>query len=221
MYDLRQSGPLPVRRRGFTLIEVLVVVGLIVLLAGALGLALRGGEGGSGLIAAERAVAGLFQGARAQAVLLGTEARVIIADDVSDPDRYMRTLALVYLSTDPAKPGVWLSNGEAVTLPPGLYVIPANYSGTAPVRSSADGQGMGFVEGFPFRESTASGGSAWLSFAYDAQGVARQPGAKIVIGAGRRLDVDTPVVFNAEQVAGFALARFGGLIPARSPQDLQ
>lgn len=219
------SAHLPARpfRRlaAFTLVEVLVVVGLIALLAGVLGVALRGGEGGSGLVAAERIAAGMFQSARSQAVLLGTEARVIIANDASDDGRYLRTLAIVY--RDPEAPNVWRSTGDGVTLPTGLYVIPSDYpSARAPIRSSGGAGSMGFGEEFPFRESSASDGTGnWLYYAYNAQGIAAQAGEKVVLGAGRRTDATAPVEFNAEQVAGFALARFGGLITAREPQDLQ
>lgn len=194
------------------------MVGLIAVLAGALGLALRGGEGGAALTGASRTVAGVFQAARAQAVLLGTEARVIIANDPSDPDRYLRALAIVH--RDPENPNLWRSNGDVVTLPKGLYIIPPSYSGPAPKRSSGPSLTMGFSQGFPFREAAESGGSGWLAYAYDAQGVTAQAGAKVVVGAGRLSDAGAAVEFNGEQVAGFALARLGGLIHARSPEDL-
>lgn len=116
--------------RAFTLIEVLVVIGLIIILVGGIGLGLagRGGEGAS-LVNAQSLVAGLVGATRAQAALHQTSARLIIYAQQppganADSNKYLRTLQVVRQETLPTGRTIWVAAGDPVTLPAPICVVP-------------------------------------------------------------------------------------------------
>ena len=129
----------PGRRRAFTLVEMLVVIGLIVLLAGAGALALagRGGEGAA-LANAQNIVAGLVGTTRAQAALHQTRARLAVYAQMptsGDAAKYLRTL--VVLREEPPDSNRYVAVSSPVTLPTPVCVVPP-----APVPSNHLGAGV-------------------------------------------------------------------------------
>src|SRR5690606_32751365 len=66
------------QKAGFTLLELLVVLGLAGLLTAGIGLAVRGGPASASLDAAQSLVAGLLTSARTQAALSRVRARVLV-----------------------------------------------------------------------------------------------------------------------------------------------
>lgn len=121
---------------GFTLVEIMVVVGLLVILVGgsALALAGRGGEGAA-LANAQAIVQGLVSTARAQAALHQTNTRLIVYGNQppaanADAAKYLR--ALQVLRQEAIAGGtVWVAAGEQVILPTPICIVPA-----APVPAS-------------------------------------------------------------------------------------
>jgi type II secretory pathway pseudopilin PulG len=114
--------------RAFTLVELLVVVGLIILLVsgGALALAGRGGEG-TALSNAQSLVSGLVGATRAQAALHQTNARLIVYAQIppgvtADAGKYLRALQIV--RQDPNGAPIWIAAGDPVTLPTPICVVP-------------------------------------------------------------------------------------------------
>ncbi len=129
--------------RGFSLIELLVVVGVIVILIGGVGMAVAG-RGGSGpaLSTAQSLVAGLVATARAQAVLHQTEARLLVyaqtpAAGNRDNTRYLRALQVVRLETLANGTTAWVAVGDSVLLPAPVCVVPP-----APVPANHLAQGV-------------------------------------------------------------------------------
>lgn len=118
------------RRRAFTLVELLVVIGVIVILLGGVGMAIAGrGGSGAALSTAQSLVAGLVGTARAQAVLHQTEARLLIyaqnpATGNRDNTRYLRALQVVRLETLPNGASAWVAVGDSVLLPAPICVVP-------------------------------------------------------------------------------------------------
>jgi type II secretory pathway pseudopilin PulG len=122
-------GPLQ-RRRAFSLLELLVVIGLIVLLtgAGALALAGRGGEG-SALANAQSIVGSMVGAARAQAALHQTDARLVVYATLppganADAAKYLRTLQVVRNETPGATRPQWVAVGNPITLPVPVCIVP-------------------------------------------------------------------------------------------------
>lgn len=128
----RPSGSLDARRaplrRAFTLVELLVVIGLILIFMGGVGLAVagRGGEG-TALSNAQSLVAGLVGAARAQAALHQTRARLVVYAQMppaanADAAKYLR--CLIVLREEPFDSGRYVAVGDPVTLPSPICVVP-------------------------------------------------------------------------------------------------
>ena len=129
-----RPAPLPrVGARGFSLIEMLIVVGLIVFLVGAFALALRGrSTEGIALANAQTAVTSLVGATRAQAALHQTRARLVVYAQMppgGDAAKYLRSLIVV--REEPSGSNQFTAVGDPVTLPAPICVVP-----TAPVPAS-------------------------------------------------------------------------------------
>lgn len=116
------------RVTAFTLIELMVVVGLIVLLVAGAGIALsgRGGEGVA-LSGAQGTLAGLVGSTRAEAALNQTTARLLVyalPPPTGDAGKYLRTLQIV--REEPQGSSNWYAVGDPVTLPTPVCVVPTS-----------------------------------------------------------------------------------------------
>jgi type II secretory pathway pseudopilin PulG len=115
-------------RAAFTLVELMVVIGLVIILVGSISIALRGrGSEGAALANAQTVLSSLVGTARAQAAVHHTNARVVIYSEqppTGDSNKYLRSLIVV--REDPATPGTFIAVGDALTLPaPVCVVLPA------------------------------------------------------------------------------------------------
>jgi prepilin-type N-terminal cleavage/methylation domain-containing protein len=129
-------------RRGFTLIEILVVIAVILILASMM-LVIRPANP-EGLSNGQRMLSSMLRSARAQAMMnraalpqpvgfTGTWApaefryRVLIKNDPADPDRHLREMVIAIgflgVGSDPTK-YTWFSPDPAVMLPPGVMLVP-------------------------------------------------------------------------------------------------
>ena len=218
---------LPQHRRAFTLLELLVVIGLIA----ALSLVLLGGLGGGGksaaLQSAQATLANLVSAARTDALAGGGAVRLLInVDPVStaDPSRFLR-----YIAIQEQSGGVWQPVPKVeIFLPEGIYVVPGNFTtipaglfsaSTATPWTKTDGS---LLRSTALRAnqvlSLAINGTAaeqWVSVSFAATGTTAQSG-DIILAAGHRRAPgsfptgDSPVELeNPETVRGLSLSSYG------------
>ena len=112
------------RRRfsnAFTLLELLAVMGVIALMAGAAGLFLPGDKPGIALQSAQGTLAGLLSVARGQAVL-NQRRTTLMVDADSRSDGFLRDIRIAVQAR--SSPEEWVQTGEGARLPRGVYVVP-------------------------------------------------------------------------------------------------
>ncbi len=219
----------------FTLIELMVVVGLIILLTGGIGLAIagRGGEGAA-LSNSQSAVASLVGAARAQAALHQTTARLIIyatPPATGDWTKYLRSLQVVRLDTLPSGATNWVAVGEPLTLPAPICVVPrspvpANHLNTGVTwnNNAATGPISTFTQagGFSYRgqndtraptqffgEQGRSGTVLYLEFS--PEGAVTPNPAKIALATAVVAAGAPPRFNNASGVRGLHVRRSGAI----------
>ncbi len=213
------------RAAAFTLLELLVVVGLIA----ALSFVLIGGLGDGGkaaaLSSAQTTLANLVTAARVKAMASGQPARVLVCIDPkspAQPSRYLRYLALQVQVA-----GTWQPVTEAY-LPEGIYVVPGNFS-SIPAGLFATNPSTPWTrpDGSSLRSTSLRNGSIstetinsavaeqWVSFHLSAAGTTAHAG-DIILAAGRRRAPgsfaagDSPVeLLGPEQVRGISLSTYG------------
>jgi prepilin-type N-terminal cleavage/methylation domain-containing protein len=120
-------------RKAFTLIELMVVVALIGILAAVIGFSLSGGSQAAALDNAQRNLLSMIQAAKANAVLEGAPARLIIyadtnpigsSDTATVVPKMLRFYGVIYSSTDSTGNVTWTAANEGAYLPSGIYFVP-------------------------------------------------------------------------------------------------
>lgn len=121
---------------GFTLLELLVVIGLI----GAMSFVFAGGLTGGGAAAAlqsgQAGVANLVIAARTQAPATGRKTRLLVNIDPTAPERYLRCIVLQSARQPGSSPTEWDTLTMA-TLPDGIYIMPSSLTQAAGLVDSA------------------------------------------------------------------------------------
>ena len=221
---------LPRRRgaRAFTLIELLIVVGLIALLVGAVGLAL-GGTGSTALASAQNSLASMVGTARAQAALKQTEARLLIyatRPPAGESDKFYRYLRVVVAET-PGATGTgarWTPVGSPVALPSGISVVPASTTGflatgvtwptnPAPVSTFISTTAARYtIVGDP----ATSAADTYLAVQFSPDGTVSPTGAKLALATAAVAN-GLPQFNNAGSVRGLLLRPSGGITRVNEP----
>jgi prepilin-type N-terminal cleavage/methylation domain-containing protein len=123
------NAPLPQRTRGgFTLLELLVVTGLVALLAATAFHGLIGGGREAAMRSSQALLANLVIAARSKATASGCKTRLLVNIDPTAADRYLR-LAVAQVGRQPgASPANW-DTFQRLSLPDGVFVVPSSLSG--------------------------------------------------------------------------------------------
>lgn len=116
--------------QGFTLLELLVVIGLIAALSAVLVRGLGGGGQAAAVQSAQATLAGLITTARAKAPATGRKARLLVHIDPAIPERYLRHVVFQLARQAGASPADW-DTVVAVDLPDGVYIAPASLASAA------------------------------------------------------------------------------------------
>ncbi len=116
------------RNGGFSLLELLVVIGLVAALTFVFAGGLVGGGKAAALHSAQTTLANLITAARTKAPALNRKVRLLVQADPAQPERYLRLLVLQAGRQSGASPTDW-DTVQRVTLPPDTCVVPATLSG--------------------------------------------------------------------------------------------
>jgi len=209
----------------FTLLELLVVVGLIA----SLSFFLLGGLGGGGraaaLQSAQATMANLVTAARTKATASGQSSRILIHVDAMSTGQPQRFLRYVAVQT-PAAGGGWQTFTDTY-LPEGVYVVPGNFA-TIPGGLFATGTSVPWtkVDGSALRSTAlrtneittetinAPAAEQWVSITISANAGTIQSG-DIIFATGRRRAPgsygigESPVeLVNPETVRGLTLSSY-------------
>ncbi len=174
--------------KGFSLVELLIVILIMTILMtmGAMGIrGLTGGKGTSTGIANAEAV---FSEARATALGKGTSTRILIdARDSNDIGTYLRRIVIAAqdLNNDGTPKTTWTMSSRGYTLPDGTF-----YS---KVLSKKSGTAAGVTEeSLTFTKPSDSGN--YYVYEFNSQGICTTPGATFVIGSGSRPKGQDPII---------------------------
>lgn len=155
------------KKAAFTLIELLVVISIILIATSILFVGGGGGNEGVKLSSAQRIVSSVAQGARGQALLKSSEARIIIYSEDNtggDPEKLLRYFGVVY--EDPENEGQWFAATQGTYLPEGIYFDP----GLSEDNSDRLGSLPTMNLEYPRQSSQPEGGPEYYYYAFDANG---------------------------------------------------
>lgn len=215
-------------KRGFTLLELLVVLAVMGVMMGLIGFSLLGG-GGNELGAAQRELLGLVQKARSQAALSGRETRLLVCNDPEDEQKFHRYVEIV--SQDSNDSSIWSVVSEGSYLTDRVYFVPSDetlsllaeewrrdafcvwshddytdYHLSAPFKGERKAEGD---EKFVYLAFNAEGN---LICTKDEAGIPLSPKLVISIGEPYPADEEKALRFNdSSSIAGILLRRFGGV----------
>lgn len=183
---------------GYTLVEILVVMTVILVLAGAIGFLWWGDRPSLALRAGESALSGSLALARAQAAQTQDDTIVVIeASDVRSRD-FLRVLRV--LSRASGDPEAWRLAGAPVELPAGVRLVPP--AGTAGAFFPADWPAGCHSTSLP----GAPAGNLALARFTSVGSLADGGGALLVVAVARRRDDG---VFFTPAARGLALSAYG------------
>jgi prepilin-type N-terminal cleavage/methylation domain-containing protein len=111
--------------KAFTLLELLVVIGLIAAMSYFLVSGLTGGGATAALQSAQATISNLITTARTKAPATGRKTRLLVNTDAGATERYLRHLVLQLARQAGSNPADW-DTLVRVTLPEGVYVVPAS-----------------------------------------------------------------------------------------------
>ena len=224
-----RRAPSTAGTRAFTLLELLIVVGLIGVLVGGVSLAL-GDSSGRSLATAQQQLASLVGQARANAAIGQTETRLLfygVRPPLGDAARFLRQVQLVR-AVVPGSATTWEPVGPALTLPRGIYIVPPVITGflangviwpTNPAPRST----LNSIAPFTLTVNNtplipAFGTSYWIEFLpngslrADTQLLGGQPYPKLVVATASPSATNLPLFNNPGAVRGLIIRPATGAV---------
>lgn len=193
-------------RRAFTLVELLVVIGLIAVLAGVLGLALGGGNSGAALQSSQATLQGLFAAARGQAAISQSNAQIVINVE-KDSDGFLREFYVLVGGQ---------AKGAPVKLSQGIYVVPRssgpNFNGG--VSHSGGTWSNQISTEIGTTELTIPGVTGTFTPIFEITERGTSPTSsvnRVILAPAERIDPDTIEFNNPDAVRGVAISTYGVL----------
>lgn len=225
-------------KSAFTLIEMLVVIGVIGILATGMSVVNFGG-GGQSIYTAQQVVMGAFFEAKSVALTRHTETRVVIYKG-SDGARKLRQIGVLYRVTgDDDQAMGWASLSEGSIIPEGVFIIPPDADFSKHVKLPADANekdvfkstfNNGYtgaysvvgIQEFPSTKpsNVTEGDGDFYAYQFSADGMSMNPGARVMMGVGR---IDSKGFYRMESPfseLGFVIRRLGNTIPFSSYDEI-
>jgi prepilin-type N-terminal cleavage/methylation domain-containing protein len=215
-------------RRAFTLVELMIVIGLIALLLGAVGLSLSG-PGVSTLASAQNTLAALVATARAQAAVKQKETLILIygtRPPNGDVGKYLRYIRVVIAPDSAVTTATtrWEPIGTPVLLPSGVCVVPPSTSGLlatgviwptnpAPVSSFIN---LTASRKIILNEPAASAADTYFELKITPEGIISPAAAKLAV-ATTTVTNGLPQFTNAGAVRGLAFRTSGAVTRVNEP----
>lgn len=200
-------------RAGFTLMEMLVVIGIISIFVGVIGFGFLRGSGSAtvGLQSAQSTLVALLTQARSQAVITGRDAAVLVNNNSANATRYRRYISVVVRDAS----NTWQPLDIGVYLPEGVYVVPRAVLGSSEVEggdwSALESSALRLDEAALAIEAAAGNTEAWFGISFTARGTTGGAG-NVVLATGRAQPVGTtpPILYtNPNAVRGVAVTAYG------------
>ena len=190
----------------FTLLEIVVVLGVVLLLAGLLGRAISGGNVANRVDAGCATAMSLVQAAQARALLGVTRVRLIVNNDRTDSERYLRSAGIVEWNE---RDRVWQAASGGTSLPKGVFFLLEDVGQGSDGRISIDEMRIGF----PQNVRGVDGGeeATWLYLEFDSKGTFQAPGARIFVASGNRSTPGGEIDFDERAKSGFVIHRLGAI----------
>lgn len=204
------------REAGFTILELLIVLGLVAALTFVISVTLTGGRKAVALEAGQASLVQLVTSARTRALAANTTVRLLIRNRVSAQD-YRRMIVIVQDVS-----GTWQAV-DSVVLPENIYVLPYRTripAGMYPVasewRNAANTEVLGSsaLNGSLVDFAFDAGTESWEYFGFTANGTVQPSQGSLIVAVGRPVSPtatsDSPVVMTDPSAArGVQISTYG------------